>query len=418
MPEKTCLRPGFAGVLPPDFLHGYASAAYQVDGATSKGGRGPCNWDEMLKDYPDNGDDACRSYDLWEEDDTLLQQPCSSHQIDALWAANTEPTITLCHYDTPLALDKRYRGFAVADPRELVDNFVSFAKVCFDRFGDRAKRWLTINEVKGLVKDYTHANFFRVGHNSLLAHGYAVQLYRKEFQESQKGQIDIALNYDWAEPVDGSEEPIKAAALSEERSLGWFALPIFKGVQTTSWDHYGDEFPRLTQEELGILKGSADFFSINHYGTMYTTGRQLEPNTATHFRELDDLEKTLYRDGVLIGRRGENGHPHTVPWGFRNLLNGYAVEHEAKMPLEAIVEDEYRQEFYDLYIGVMCSAVKEEGVKMAGYHCWSLLDNLEWNNGYTPRFGVTYIDRANGFQRVPKKSSQTGAAIWDHVVRK
>lgn len=51
---------------------------------------------------------------------------------------------------------------------------------------------------------------------------------------------------------------------------------------------------------------------------MYTTGKQLAPNTATHFREFDDIQKTLYKDGVLIGRRGENGHPHT---GMPDMLS-------------------------------------------------------------------------------------------------
>lgn len=82
-----------------------------------------------------------------------------------------------------------------------------------------------------------------------------------------------------------------------------------------------------------------------------------------------------------------------VPWGFYNLLvhcwrtyaepldipvivyeNGYAVEHESKMRLEGIIDDQYRQEFYDLYISAMLRAVKNDGVKMSGYHCWSLLE--------------------------------------------
>ncbi|KAL6414262.1 hypothetical protein AUP68_00780 [Ilyonectria robusta] len=289
-------RPEYAGVLPADFLHGYASAAYQVEGATSKGGRGPSNWDEMLKDYPDNGDDACRSYDLWKDDVQLLKQfgaksyrfsvswprikplgtkdsPVNeegvayyNNLIDGLLAVGVEPTITLHHYDTPLALDERDRGFAAVDATELIEDFVAYAKVCFERFGDRVKRWLTINEpwifcslgAEGIVKDYTRADFFRVGHNTLLVHGHTAHLYRKEFQKAQGGQIGIALNYDWAEPVDNTSEAIEAAMISEERSLGWFAMPIFKGIPTKSWDHYGDAFPRLTVDELNLLKGSAD----------------------------------------------------------------------------------------------------------------------------------------------------------------
>ncbi|KAL2866577.1 glycoside hydrolase family 1 protein [Aspergillus lucknowensis] len=469
-------RPELKDILPADFLHGYASAAYQVEGATSKDGRGPCNWDEFLKDYPDKGDDACRSYDLWQDDVKLLQQygaksyrfsiswsrvkplggkndPVNeagiqyyNNLINALVDAGIEPTVTLYHYDTPLALDERYRGFAASDPTELIDDFVAYAKLCFAKFGDRVKRWLTINEPwifcslggeDGLVKGYTRQDFFRVGHNCLLVHGNVARVYHREFCQ-QRGQIGIALkNYDWVEPIDNSPEAIKAAQIAEERSLGWWAQPIFKGTQTTAWDHYGSTFPKLTNEELDLVFGSADFFSINHYGTMYATGRLIEPYTKTNFRDLDDVEKTHFKHGKPIGRRGENGHPHTVPWGFGKMLihvwktyaepqnqsvyvyeNGYSVEHEASFSLEDIINDQYRQEFYDLYIGALCDVVRNHGVKIAGYHCWSLLDNLEWNFGYKPRFGLTYVDRENGFKRIPKNSAMTVAAIWDHVVAK
>ncbi|KAH6869063.1 glycoside hydrolase, family 1, partial [Thelonectria olida] len=451
--------------LPKDFLHGYASSAYQIEGGTSKGGRGPCNWDRMLSDYPDKGDDACRSYYLWEEDVKLLKQyGCSSYRfsiswsrikplggkpdqvneegveyynklINALIAANIEPTVTLHHYDTPLELENRYCGFSAQDPRHLIEDFVSYAEICFERFGDRVKRWLTINEpwiftslaYEGLVERCTTADFFRqvslslaVGHNTLLVHGYVVRLYRNKFQETQGGQIGIALNYDWVEPIDDSLEAKTAAEISESRSLGWFALPIFKGTQTGAWDHYGDLFPRLTKEELDLLKGSADFFAINHYGTMYATGKLHDPNTATTFRDLDDVEKTHYRNGKPIGRLD------AVPWGFKNLLihcwntyakdlnmpvivyeNGYPVEHESKMVLADIINDTHRQEFFHLYIRAMCDAIKYHGVSMMGYHAWSLLDNLEWDNGYKPRFGVTYVDRDNGYKRIPKNSAKT-----------
>lgn len=68
-------------------------------------------------------------------------------QINGLVAAGIEPTVTLHHYDTPLALDQRYRGFAADDPTQLIRDFVAFAELCFERYGGRVKRWLTINEV-------------------------------------------------------------------------------------------------------------------------------------------------------------------------------------------------------------------------------------------------------------------------------
>lgn len=74
-------------------------------------------------------------------------------QIDGLLAAGVEPTITLIHYDVPLELQKRYRGYQADDPTKLIEDFVSYAKLCFERFGDRVKRWLTINEVRHSVSE-------------------------------------------------------------------------------------------------------------------------------------------------------------------------------------------------------------------------------------------------------------------------
>lgn len=68
-------------------------------------------------------------------------------QIDALLAANIEPTITLLHFDVPLGIHERYNSFLATDPKELIADYTFFSKLCFERFGDRVKKWLTFNEV-------------------------------------------------------------------------------------------------------------------------------------------------------------------------------------------------------------------------------------------------------------------------------
>ncbi|KAK7211595.1 hypothetical protein V2G26_018773 [Clonostachys chloroleuca] len=464
--------PKYKGVLPSEFLHGYASAAYQIEGAASAGGRGPCIFDVSLKDFPDTGEVACKSYHMWRDDVELLRQygarsyrfsiswtrikplggkndPLNQEGIEyyhnlinALLDAGIEPTVTLFHYDVPQALQERYRGFAAVDPTQLIEDFVDYARTCFSTYGDRVKRWLTINEpyiftisMVDHIKDWANADLIRVGHNSLLTHAYATDLYRREFQQSQKGQIGIALNNEWVEPIDDSPEAIAAANLSRGRTLGWFADPIFKGTQTTAWDAWGDLFLRFSDEEMKLLKGSADFFSINHYGTMYATGKPFKAEDAMGWQTMEEVNKSWEKDGKLIGKRGENGHPHMVGWGFRNLLihcwenyakdldlpiyiyeNGFPVEDEQHMPLEQILDDKDRQEFYSDYIRGLCDAVLDHGAKIQGYHCWSLLDNLEWVCGYGPRFGVTYIDKENGFKRIPKNSAKFVENIWKHVV--
>ncbi|KAF5971696.1 glycoside hydrolase family 1 [Fusarium coicis] len=473
--------PAYENVLPENFISGYSSASYQIEGGAAEGGRGPSIWDKHLHETnKDHGDVACDSYHLWQKDVDLLKQykaqgyrfsvswsrvipkggrndPINEQgikyyndlavvfrtQINALLAANIEPTITLLHFDVPLGIDERYNSFLATDPKELIADYTFFSKLCFERFGDRVKKWLTFNEPwifpsllsMGMVKDFSKKEFFRVGHNILLCHADIVRLYRSEFQKEQKGLISIALNSEWVEPLNDTPEAIREAKLSIERTFGWFANPIFLGTQTTSWDQYGDDFPRLSDSELASLKGSADFLSLNHYGTTYATGLPVQPNGDPRFN-MDDVDKVWEKDGVKIGKRGEEGHPHIVPWGFRKLLVhtwetyckaqnipivisecGFSVEHEQHMSLEQIVDDKDRQEYLNLYIKALCDASKEDGVLVTGFYTWSLLDNLEWLSGYGPRFGVTHVDRENGCKRTPKNSTKMLAAIWQHTTK-
>lgn len=67
-----------------------------------------------------------------------------SDLIDALLAEGITPCITIFHWDYPLALEKKYGGFT---SEEVIDDFVNYSKILFERLGDRVKHWITINEV-------------------------------------------------------------------------------------------------------------------------------------------------------------------------------------------------------------------------------------------------------------------------------
>jgi beta-glucosidase len=183
--------PTLASVLPASFAYGAASASHQIEGHIAADGKGPNVWDIILKDKKgENGEDACNSYEQWQEDVDLLKLygantyrfsiswarifpdgmflpllpgsgpahgigDCTkipseagikyySTLVDALLKANIQPCITIFHWDHPQALEDKYGSFS--DER-IVDDFVGFAKVLFERLGDRCKFWITINEV-------------------------------------------------------------------------------------------------------------------------------------------------------------------------------------------------------------------------------------------------------------------------------
>ncbi|KAG7527744.1 hypothetical protein FFLO_06625 [Filobasidium floriforme] len=471
-----CENPDLKGVLPPDFVQGYASASYQIEGGHDTDGRLPSVWDITLRAQGlETGDEAVDSYHLWREDVRLLKEyGCNAYRfsvswsrvrplggkddpvnekgigyynnlIDALLEANITPYITLFHWDLPQPLQDRYKGFRAANKAAIIEDFVSYAELLFERFGDRVKNWITLNEpfvyvILDAVVLNSECDFdndpFTVAHNQILVHAHTVDLYRRKFQPTQGGRIGITLNIDWVVPIDESQEAKDAADLAVAMALGWVGGERVKGELSSILKKRYPQLPDFTPDEWKIVKGSSDFFGLNHYGTKWATGKIVERGQVSGFQFFGaGVEQVAEKDGVPIGRRGHNGHPYTVPWGFRQLLNhvhkqyagpnglgiiitenGFAIQDEADRTLEQIVDDKERQEYYDLYITELCQAHKE-GIKMEGYLGWSLLDNLEWNQGYAPRFGVTHVDRANGFKRTPKDSTKVLKAIWQHTIK-
>ncbi|KAJ3317722.1 hypothetical protein HDV06_001276 [Boothiomyces sp. JEL0866] len=460
--------------LPSNFTFGSATAAYQVEGAFDKDGRTPSIWDTFSK-IPgkvfdgSNGDVAVDQYHLYPKDIQILKQMgATAYRLSLSWSrivpegkAGTpinplaiqhyndlfnallengiEPWVTLYHWDLPQVLDDEYGG--LLNSERLPIDFAYYAEACFREFGDRVKNWMTLNEphtfcklgygyngphAPGRTDDRSRSEHgdpstevWRVGHTSLLAHGKAVQVYREKYQAQQNGRISIALNSDWFEPLTLDEKDVQAAKRRLEFMLCWFADPIFlTGDYPASLRaQLGDRLPYFTDEEKQLVLGSADFFALNSYTSMYVkdSGLEVPPlndidgnNIATEF----DLE------GNLIGPKAEAFWLFDVAWGFGKLLkfirdrygnpevviteNGFCVAGESEKSLADALHDSPRIHYYHGYLQSLVKAV-EEGSNIMGYFAWSLLDNFEWARGYSERFGITYVDY-NTLERYPKES--------------
>ncbi|KAG7097677.1 Beta-glucosidase 1B [Marasmius oreades] len=264
--------------LPPGFLFGYATASYQIEGSPSSDGRGPSIWDTFshrpgkIADGA-NGDIATDSYLMWKDDIELLQSyGANAYRFSISWsriiplggrgdAVNWEgvkfyrtmieelvkkgitPCVTLYHWDLPQALHDRYTGWL---DRRIIDDFVTYAEVCFREFGDLVKHWITLNEpwcisvlgyghgvfAPGRCSDRTRSNEgdsgrepWIVAHNLILAHASVVDFYRRKFKDSQNGSIGITLDALWYMPFDETQaDDIVAAQRAIDTRLGWFAV--------------------------------------------------------------------------------------------------------------------------------------------------------------------------------------------------
>jgi len=461
--------------FPTDFLWGSATASYQVEGAYNIS-RGLSIWD-IFSHTPgktangDTGDVADDQYHRYREDIQLLtgvgfnsyrlslswprlfptgrpplNQVAVDHYndvINGLLANGVTPFVTLYHWDLPLELHKVVGGWLSED---IVEYFGIYADAAFSSFGDRVKHWTTFNEPLsftqlGYASNGLHApgrcsdrNFCTAGnsstepyiaaHNVILAHAAAVNIYRTRYQSKQKGVIGITLNCDWAEPYTNSTADRDAAERHLEFQLAWYADPIFKGDYPDSMKRLvGERLPQFTNAQKKFVKGSWDFFGLNHYTSLYNLDRPAPPPNFVSGGWSDDqrVDYSTTRDGKLIGPAADSSWLYVVPWGIRKMLhwvadrydkppiyiteNGVDVPNEGQLPLQQALVDTFRVDYYDQYLSNV-SAAMQDGVDVKGYFAWSLMDNFEWADGYTKRFGLHYVDYKNNLTRYPKESAK------------
>ncbi|KAM3425199.1 hypothetical protein BST61_g7157 [Cercospora zeina] len=435
--------------LPQDFLWGYATASYQIEGGAHDDGRGDSIWD-VFAGQPgkiadgSNGDIACDSYHRYKEDVALLKElgakayrfsvswsrviPLGGRQdpvnqtglqyylnlVDELLANGIQPLVTLFHWDLPQELYTRYGGFL--NKEEYVADFVSYSRLMFSTLGSKVKLWITYNEpwctsILGFATGYfapghvSSTEPWLVGHHILLAHAAAVQLYREEFKPTQQGQIGITLNGDWVEPWDADEAlDVEACERKLEFSIAWFADPVYHGDYPESMRRQlGSRLPTFTEAERAAVRGSNDFYGMNHYTADYVKHGKDAPAEDNFNGNVETFKEN--KAGGSIGPETQSFwlRPHAV--GFRKLINwisnrysrpaiyvtenGTSLKDENDLALEQLLDDEFRAQYFRDYIGELAKAYTEDQIDVKGYMAWSLMDNFEWAEGYETRFGVT-----------------------------
>lgn len=442
--------------FPPDFAWGAATSAYQVEGAATADGRGPSIWDTWCADDPanchgDNGAVADDHYHRMEADVRLMKElglkayrfsvawprilPAGRGEvnpkgvafydrlIDALLEAGIEPWVTLYHWDLPQALYDEYGGW---ENRAVIEDFGAYARVCFDAFGDRVKHWITINEswtvaVHGHDEGtnapgktiQTGREPYEVAHVLILAHARAARIYKRDFATAQGGVIGISNCGDFRYPANPSSKADRRAAdRAMEFQLGWFADPIWKGEYPTSMrERLGDRLPRFTPEERLEVAGSADFFGLNHYSSLLAAEPAEEQTYREYWADMHvDFSSRDEWDANCLGWP-------VVPDGCGALLRWIDERYdrpaivmtengscEDEPDLETALRDEGRRSYFEGYIRSAGEAVESGGVDLRGYFAWSLLDNFEWQYGYSKRFGICYVDYDTQ-ERTPKSSA-------------
>ena len=436
--------------FPEGFVWGASTAAYQVEGAWNEDGKGESVWDHFAHTpgriaNGDTGDVACDHYHHMPQDVALMKSlgmkgyrfsiawsrvlPAGTGQVNAkgldfydrlvdeLGKAGILSNATLNHWDLPQALQER-GGWP---NRDCADWFADYARIVFDRLGDRVAMWATHNEpVVASQVGYGSGVFapglsdqslgYQAGHHLNLAHGKAVQVFR---QGSYKGKIGIVLDLHNLVPATDTEADCLAWQRTLDSTQGFYFQPIFEGhypEYLMQW--LGPVVPRVQDGDLATIHQPLDFLGMNYYFTSavsYSAGGG--PLKAAQ------QQKTLPSMGYT-----------DVGWGFypsgmRNVLLRvkdvvgqlpiYITENGCAVPdvpdLDDYVEDRERVNYLRQHLIELHKAI-QQGVNVKGYFIWSLMDNFEWASGFGPRFGIVRTNYDTQ-ERTPKLSARWYAEV-------
>lgn len=433
-PLLPCPRHRF----PDDFVWGVATSSFQIEGAAQADGKGASIWDEFCRQPGviadgSNGDVACDHYHRLESDLDLIAglgvdayrfsmswprvQPDGQgafneaglafyeRLVDGLLARGIKPYLTLNHWDLPQALQVR-GGWA---ERDTVHRFVAYARHVAARLGDRVVTITTHNEPWVMAVLGHESGIFapgmrhrgtamQVAHHLLLSHGLALRALRAD---GCRARLGIVLNLSPIGPATDSPEDQAAARLEDGRSVRWYMDPLFNGRYPDDvWAHLGGDVPQVHEGDMAAIATPMDFLGINYYtrGVVSASGAWSAQHSGKPLTDmgweivpegLTELLLRLHRDWRLPALYvKENGA------AFRDTL--------VDTPAGGRVHDVERTDYIASHIAAVGDAMAQ-GVPMAGYMVWSLMDNFEWASGYAKRFGIVHVDFAT-CQRTLKDS--------------
>jgi beta-glucosidase len=438
-------------VFPKDFLWGAATASYQIEGAANEDGKGQSVWDVFCKKKGavfegHTGDVACDHYHRYKEDLALMKQLGAkgyrfsvawpriipngtgavnqkgvdfyNRLVDEILKNDLKPMCTAFHWDYPQPLYLKGGWLN----RDSADWFAEYVAVIADKLGDRVKTWATQNEPQcyiGLaLLDGMHApgdklkfsEYLTAAHNSMRAHGKAVQALRAHVKGNAK---DLKIGYvlaaqitqpatDSAADLEAARQAIFAVDKHDPWRNAWWTDPVMFGkYPEDGLAFYGKDMPKFKASDLDEMKQPIDYLGLNIYkADTYKKGADGKP------------EMIPYPPGYP--RSGVDWQPITpgaLYWGPRFFYDRYKIpmtitenglSTRDQVFLDGKVHDPQRIDYMHRVLLELSRAIKD-GVPVDGYYAWSLLDNFEWADGYKQRFGMIYVDYSN-LKRIPKDS--------------
>ena len=440
LPRALPSSPAMAkdNAFPADFVWGASTSSYQIEGAVDADGRGKSIWDIFCHTPGkvkggDTGDVACDHYHRWPEDVEWLQRggfsayrfstawprimPAGAgaveargldfydRLVDGLLARGVAPWLCLYHWDLPQALQDQGGWLH----RDIAEKFADYARVVAKRLGDRVRHWAMFNEanVHALFGHGigSHApgltglpNMLAAIHHQNLAQGRALQALRAEHSQLRLGTV---INVQPARPSSDRDEDRRAAERFDAFWNGAVLDPLFKGVYPAAIA--ADFAPLVAPGDLATIKQPIDFFGLNYYAPMYVAAAPQSLLGAWFGAVPAGTRFTAF--GWPIDPSGLTDALHRLRDRYGNP-EIYVTENGAcyddPVAPDGAVHDDDRVAYLRDHLTAARRALAD-GVNLRGYFVWSLLDNFEWAEGYSRRFGIIHVD-FKSLRRTPKTS--------------
>ncbi len=436
-------EPARAGAFPPHFRFGVAMASYQIEGAVSEDGRGQSIWDTFCRRPGavaggDTGDVACDHYHRWRDDlDLMASLGVESYRFSIAWprvqpdgrgALNRagvdfyrrlseglrergiESVATLYHWDLPQAR-QAVGGWAARDTAE---RFAEYAGLMAQELGDVVDAWITHNEpwvvaflghAEGVkapgIRDWPTA--LRASHHLLLSHGWALQALRAA---APGVPVGITLNLAPVRAATPSDEDRAAASRMDGYLNRWFLDPVLRGRYPEDMlDQYSRRYGPydvVHDGDLAAISGKVDFLGVNYYSP-----QRVKADPARQPLELAHM--LAHPPTTAMGWEVDPAGLHELLVRVRRdygdlpiYITENGAAYEDGPVVNGTVEDPDRVAFLRSHLDALGRAVAD-GVDVRRYFAWSMLDNFEWEHGYSKRFGLVYVDYSTQ-RRVPKRS--------------
>jgi len=444
--------------FPPGFVFGASTAAYQIEGVGD--GRGPSIWDAFARTpgkviNGDNGDIACDHFRRMDDDLDLISwlglntyrfsiswtrvtpdgRGAASasgldfykRMVDGLLARGITPMATLYHWDLPQALQDA-GGWA---SRDTVGRFCDYAQAVLDAIGAAVPMWMTVNEpfCAGMIGHLQgrHApglvdlrSALAASHHLLLAHGLAVGLVRSAASGAQVGNSVLLSDISAA---TSSEADIEAAHRLDGHENRWFLDPVFRGGYPADMlDWYSAQAPIdfVRDGDMQVIGAPLDFSGINYYETKIVVSDLDEPYHGATVRPA----VSLLPDGPLTAN-GIDARPAGLGRILRRMRDDYpaiplyvtengAPFHDYVNP-DGHVNDPQRVSYLAGHLAETSEAIAD-GADIRGYFVWSLLDNFEWADGYSKRFGLFFVEFGTQTRIAKSSANWYRQLIADHAI--